>query len=294
MSIRSLNALRVFDVVASLMSFSGAARQLTMSQGAVSYRIKQLEAELGLTLFDRAGSSIKLTEAGEEFRRTTRRVLDEIDYAARFLRRRATPEVVVGVSTYFGSRWLSPRLIRFLTKHPDVVLRLQPTFGDSALTSADVDAAIVWGSHDRFKGRYKLLFESTVTPMTGPKLAKTISVAGMRGGLKGVPLIHDDETHDAWRRWLNAAGLSDRRARPGPIIPDANMRAQAVIDEQGIALFDELVSDELRRGLLVAPSDVLLGGFGYYLVISDSRGDRKEVAGLLNWLDEEVSLASKP
>ncbi|HEY3739633.1 MAG TPA: LysR family transcriptional regulator, partial [Bryobacteraceae bacterium] len=195
MSIRSLNALRVFDVVASLMSFSGAARQLTMSQGAVSYRIKQLEAELGLTLFDRAGSSIKLTEAGEEFRRTTRRVLDEIDYAARFLRRRATPEVVVGVSTYFGSRWLSPRLIRFLTKHPDVVLRLQPTFGDSALTSADVDAAIVWGSHDRFKGRYKLLFESTVTPMTGPKLAKTISVAGMRGGLKGVPLIHDDETH---------------------------------------------------------------------------------------------------
>jgi LysR family glycine cleavage system transcriptional activator len=72
------------------------------------------------------------------------------------------------------------------------------------------------------------------------------------------------------------------------------MRAQAVIDEQGIALFDELVSDELRRGLLVAPSDVLLGGFGYYLVISDSRGDRKEVVGLLNWLDEEVSLASKP
>ena len=100
-------------------------------------------------------------------------------------------------------------------------------------------------------------------------------------------------THDAWRRWLNAAGLSDRRARRGPIIPDANMRVQAVIDEQGIALFDELVSDELHRGLLVAPSDVLLGGFGYYLAISDSRADRKEVAGLLKWLNNEVSLTSK-
>jgi LysR family glycine cleavage system transcriptional activator len=129
--------------------------------------------------------------------------------------------------------------------------------------------------------------------MTGPLLAKAISVAGMRSGLKGIPLIHDDETHDAWRRWLNAAGLSDRRARPGPIIPDANMRVQAIIDEQGIALFDELVSDELLRGLLVAPSDVLLGGFGYYLVISDSRADRKEVAALLKWLNEEVSVTRK-
>jgi DNA-binding transcriptional LysR family regulator len=127
-----------------------------------------------LALFEGAGSSIKLTEAGDEFRQTTR--------------------------------------------------QLPPTIGDNALTSPDVDVAIVWESHDRFKGRYEPLLDSTVTPMTGPELAKTISVAGMRGGLKGIPLIHGDETHDAWRRWLNAAGLRDRRVRPGPIIPDTRRR----------------------------------------------------------------------
>jgi DNA-binding transcriptional LysR family regulator len=216
-------------------------------------------------------------------------VLGEIDYAAQSLRRRATPEVVVGVSTYFGSRWLSRRLGRFLTKHPDVVLRLQPTIGDSALTSADVDVAVVWGSHDRFRPLYQLLLESKVTPMTGSKLAKTIAASGMQGGLKGISLIHDDETREAWRRWLSAAGLNDRGVRRGPIIPDANMRVQAIIDGQGIALFDELVSNELDRGLLVAPSDVFLGGFGYYLAVADLRTGRREVEALLQWLNEEAS-----
>jgi LysR family glycine cleavage system transcriptional activator len=289
MPIRSLNALRVFDVVASLMSFSAAAERLRMSQGAVSYRIKQLESELGVSLFHRAGSSITLTEAGEEFKRTTRQVLGELDHAAQSLRRRAMPQVVVGVSTYFGSRWLSPRLSRFLTKHPEVILRLQPTIGDSALASADVDVAVVWGSHDRFRSHYQLLLESKVTPMTGPKLAKTIAARGMRGGLNGIPLIHDDETREAWRRWLSAAGLTDRGSRPGPIVPDANMRVQAIIDEQGIALFDGLVSNELDRGLLVAPSDVFLGGFGYYLAVAERRTDRREVEALLRWLIEEAS-----
>jgi len=171
MPLRSLNALRVFEMVATHLSFSEAARRLAMSQGAVSYRIKQLELELGLLLFERNGSSIRLTPAGNEFRHTTRRVLQELDDAARSLRRRAAREVVIGVSTYFGSRWLSPRLIRFLTRHPDIVLRLQPTIGDSALLNSSVDVAVVWGSQDRFQSKHRCLFESTVTPMVGPALA---------------------------------------------------------------------------------------------------------------------------
>jgi DNA-binding transcriptional LysR family regulator len=280
-------------MVASLLSFTEAARRLAMSQGAVSYRIKQLELELGLPLFERNGSSIRLTAAGDEFRRTSRRVLDELDEAARSLRRRAAREVVIGMSTYFGARWLSSRLIRFLTQHPDIGLRLQPTIGDSGLMSSDVDLAVVWGSHDRFQSKHRCLLESTVTPMIGPTLARKLTATGLRNGLKTIPLIHDDETHEAWRRWLSAASISDRGARPGPIIPDANMRVQAIIDGQGIALFDELVSDELSRGRLVAPSDVMLEGFGYYLIIADNhhRAERPELKAVLDWLFEEVSMA---
>lgn len=275
-------------MVAALLSFSEAARRLAMSQGAVSYRIKRLELELGVPLFERNGSSIRLTAAGEEFGRTSRRVLEELDDTARSLRRRAAREVVIGMSTYFGARWLSPRLIRFLTRHPDISLRLQPTLGDSALMTSDIDLAVVWGSHDRFQSRHRCLFESTVTPMVGPTLAKKLAATGLSNGLKAVPLIHDDETHEAWRRWLTTAGLSDRGARPGPIIPDANMRVQAIIDEQGIALFDELVSDELSRGRLVAPSEVTLAGFGYYLIVDKQSPLRPELKSVLDWFAEEV------
>jgi len=292
MPLRSLGAVRVFEMVASLLSFTEAARRLAMSQGAVSYRIKQLELELGLSLFERNGSSIRLTEAGEEFRRTARRALDELDDAARSLRRRAAREVVIGMSTYFGARWLSSRLIRFLTQHPEIALRLQPTIGDSGLTSSDVDLAVVWGSHDRFQSKHQCLLESTVTPMVGPILAGKLAATGLRDGLKAIPLIHDNETHEAWGRWLSSAGISDRGARPGPIIPDANMRVQAIIDEQGIALFDELVSDELSRGRLVAPSDVMLEGFGYYLIIADSplRAERPELKAVKDWLFKEARM----
>jgi DNA-binding transcriptional LysR family regulator len=292
MALRSLNSLRVFDLVAALRSFSGAAERLALSQGAVSYRIKQLEDELGFGLFDRAEQPIKLTDAGAAFHLVTRRVLDEIDAAARLLQHRQTSHLTVGVSTYFGSRWLSPRLMRFVARYPDIVLRLQPTIGGADLARADVDIAIVWGTHEDLQSSHELLLRSAVTPMCGPVLAQSIA-ARLQDGLRGLMLIHEDETHDAWRKWLGLARLSDRHARRGPIVPDSNMRVQAVIDNQGLALFDELVSDELERGQLVAPSTVTLGGFGYYLVVDNPGALRAPVATFLDWLREEASLGTR-
>jgi LysR family glycine cleavage system transcriptional activator len=289
MRLRSLNALRVFDVVASLSSFSGAASQLSMSQGAVSYRIKQLEGELGFDLFDRHGQTIKLTDAGVEFRSVTSRVLREIDDATVRLRRLGRRELIVGVSTYFGSRWLLPRLTQFTTAFPDIVLRIQPTEGGSLLLGGDIDLAVVWGSCEEFEAKHELLFGSTVSPMCGSELGKAISKSGLGKDLKDLTLIHEDETGEAWRRWLDEAGLSDRAARRGPIIPDANMRVQAIIDNQGLALFDELVRSEIDRGLLVVPNAPTLSGYGYYLVANGSGSDRGQVAAMLTWLKQQAS-----
>jgi DNA-binding transcriptional LysR family regulator len=289
MRLRSLNALRVFDVVASLLSFTGAAARLSMSQGAVSYRIRQLEAELGFDLFDRTGQSVRLTEAGVEFRAVTSRVLGEIDDTTIRLRRRGRRELILGASTYFGSRWLLPRLMQFTTTFPDIVLRLQPLAGGSLLMGTDVDVSVVWGSHEQFEGKYDLLLESTVTPMCGGGLAKMIAKAGLRNGLKDLTLIHEDETRDAWRKWLVQAGLNDRNARRGPIIPDPNMRVQAITDGQGLALFDELVSSEVERGLLVIPSPIRLRGYGYYLSVSDSTANRQQISAITTWLKQQAS-----
>jgi DNA-binding transcriptional LysR family regulator len=288
MRVRSLNALRVFDVVASLSSFSGAAVQLSMSQGAVSYRIRQLETELGFELFNRRGKSVQLTQAGDEFRAVTSRVLGEIDDATIRLRRRGRRELILGVTTYFGSRWLLPRLMQFTTAFPDIVLRVQPMAGGRLPLGSDVDVAVVWGSCEQLQGDHELLLESNVTPMCGAELGKSITQVGLRDGLRDLTLIHDDETRDAWRRWLVQAGLNDRQARRGPIIPDANMRVQAIIDGQGLALFDELVSTEVERGQLVIPSPITLAGFGYFLIVSESTANRETSSTMLAWLKQQA------
>jgi DNA-binding transcriptional LysR family regulator len=112
---------------------------------------------------------------------------------------------------------------------------------------------------------------------------------GLRDGLKDLTLIHEDETHDAWRKWLAKAGLNDRDARRGTIIPDPNMRVQAIIDGQGLALFDELVSSEIERGLLVIPSPIRLSGFGYYLGVSKPATSRQQISAILTWLKQQAS-----
>jgi DNA-binding transcriptional LysR family regulator len=289
MQIRSLNALRVFEAVVPLLNFSRAAANLSMSQGAVSYQIKRLEDELGFKLFERRGRSVRLTEAGADFYVIASRVLSEIDDAAMRLRRRDQAELVVGVSTYFGSRWLSPRLMRFISKYPQVTLRLQAMVAQTQLTGTGVDIAVVWGSSEQLAPEYELLLRSRVTPMCGRLVAKGLSKKHFAKLLGRQTLIHDDETRDAWQRWLNHAGLSDVHGLQGPIIPDPNMRVQAVIDDQGIALFDELVSNELSNGLLLTPHPVWLDGYGYHIVIADDRSRRKDVAALLDWLRAEAA-----
>jgi DNA-binding transcriptional LysR family regulator len=289
MTVRSLNALRVFEAVVPLLNFSRAATSLSMSQGAVSYQIKRLEDELGFKLFDRVGRSVRLTAAGAEFHAIASRALGEIDDTAARLRRRDQSELVVGVSTYFGSRWLSPRLMRFIAKHPRITLRFQVMVAQTQLAGTGVDVAVVWGSSEQLDRDYELLLKSRVTPMCGRHTAKALSKKPFGKLLGRQTLIHDDETRDAWQRWLSYAGLSDVHGLQGPIIPDPNMRVQAVIDDQGISIFDDLVASELASGLLLTPHPVWLDGYGYHLVIAEDLGRRKDVAALLDWLRLEAA-----
>lgn len=289
MQIRSLNALRVFDVVARLLSFSKAAQNLAMSQGAVSYRILRLEDELGFALFDRSARSVRLTAEGVELHLAVARLLHELDEVASRVRRRQRSELVLGVSTYFGSRWLSPRLMRFMLKHPEVKLRLQPMVAQPNLKDTDVDVAVVWGSHDTLGGDNELLLESSVTPMCGAAIEPQTEDRRDIDWLLNMTLIHEDETRDAWQKWLSYAGLNDQNARQGPVIPDPNMRVQALIDGQGLALLDELVSNEINQGLLVAPSNVSLSGFGYYIVVNEQSKGHPKVGALISWMQSEAS-----
>ena len=123
--------------------------------------------------------------------------------------------------------------------------------------------------------------------MCGRLVAETLTHKSLNDWLSGLTLIHDDETRDAWQKWLSLAGLSDRHGRRGPLIPDPNLRVQAVVDNQGLALFDDLVSSEVRSGSLIVPTNIELGGYGYFLSVSPYSAHRQDVAALLEWLRRE-------
>ena len=122
----SLRQLRVFAAVARHLSFARAAEELNLSPPAVSMQIKELEAEVGLPLFDRTSRKVALTTVGEYLLAYTRKVLvamrDAEDVVARFrgLKTGALDVAMVSTAKYFVPRLLA----QFRDEHPGIEVRL--------------------------------------------------------------------------------------------------------------------------------------------------------------------------
>ena len=130
------------------MSFTAAARALNLTKGAVSYQIAQLESELGFKVFERRHRGIALTSRGRELYRAARASFGALDQEIARLQGTGSERITVGMSTYFASRWLSPRLMRFITDHSGVGLRIQPMINLLDLETENIDLAIRWGKGD--------------------------------------------------------------------------------------------------------------------------------------------------
>ncbi len=107
-------------------SVSAAAIELNQSKGSVSYQISKLESELGFRLFDRAHARLALTPGGQRLWHVSQAALSQIDREIAQLRGSESETVKVEMLTYFSSRWLSPRLMRFFETYPRVSSRQWP------------------------------------------------------------------------------------------------------------------------------------------------------------------------
>ena len=142
-----LNALRVFEAVASRLSFADAAEALHVTPAAVSQQIKSLEDYLQVQLFKRAGRRIELTAEGQQFYERSLRVLADMDEAERAATADAAPRgrVTVNTSVSFGTQVLVPLIPRFLAQHPQVALDIVLTDRVVDLMDERADIAIRWG-----------------------------------------------------------------------------------------------------------------------------------------------------
>ncbi|MEM7224529.1 MAG: LysR substrate-binding domain-containing protein [Pseudomonadota bacterium] len=265
MRFRGYDALALFDVVARHLSFTAAAQELNLTKGAVSYQIGRLEEALGFRVFDRQHRGIVLTEKGQAMRQASQAALGALEREIARLREQSPGRLTVGLSTYFASRWLSPRLMTFTASHPRFGLRLQPLVDLIDLRIHGIDLAIRWGKGDWRDMEIEPLLPCPAFPTAGAAIADGVAEKGLAAALPDLPLLHDRDGSTAWADWHRAAGLSYRPAQDGLVIPDPNVRVQAVIDGQGIALNDQLVAAEMTAGRLFRISPIALGDYGYFL-----------------------------
>lgn len=288
MRFHSYDALRLFDVAARRMSLTAAAEELNVTKGAVSYRIRRLEADLGFALFDRGPRGVTLTPRGQRLRQAARAAFESLDREIEELRDGDAGRITVGLATYVASRWLSPRLMTFISAHPRIGLRLQPMTDLTDLRAAGIDMAIRWGKGDWTDARIEPLLPCPAFPVGGAGVASLVAREGLAAVLPEVPLLHDRDDSTAWEEWHRAAGLAYRPARRALVIPDPNVRVQAVIDGQGIALNDALVAPEIAAGLLHPVSEVRLEDYGYFLAYPPGALADPALAAFRDWIVGEA------
>ncbi|NKB61820.1 MAG: LysR family transcriptional regulator [Gammaproteobacteria bacterium] len=288
MSFRSFNALRVLSVVSQTMSFTQAAHKLHVTKGAVSYQIKQLEEEMGFRVFARTNGRIQLTERGKNLAEIAQHSLTALENEITDLKKEKRPSITIGMSTYFASRWLSPRLMNFTSKHSDIGLRLQPSTGLFDLEEENIDMAIRWGNGNWDDLEIEHLFHCPAIPTAGKYVAEKIRTHGLESMLKVIPLLHDREASDSWREWLDAAEIDYQTTANDLTIPDPNVRVQAVIDDQGLALNDRLVQPEIDGRQLFQVSSISLDQYGYYLAYPRHALKNPHLLGFRQWILSEA------
>lgn len=284
MRFQSYDSLRLFDIVARHQSITAAAQELNLTKGAVSYQINRLEETLGFKLFDRMHRGIILTEKGHKLWHVSQSGFDEIERQISMLQEEEPGYITIGMSTYFASRWLSPRLMTFMTEHPGIRLRLQPLVDLTDLRTTGIDMAIRWGKGNWTDMEIEPLFACPAIPTAGAALARQISAKGLEAALPAMSLLQDRDGSEAWADWHRAAGLVYRPGRDELVIPDPNVRVQSVIDGQGLALNDTLVEAELSAGKLFRISDIELTDYGYYLAYPGNALDIASVGMFRTWI----------
>ena len=281
---RHYDSLRVFTLVARYGSFSAAAESLNLTKGAISHQIRLLESTLGFSLFVREPRGVSLTRKGRVLLAASHSRFDEIETVITDLRQPAKPTLTLGTTTYFASRWLSQKLMNFMQQYPNVQLRLQPMINLSELDSQGIDLAIRWGDGRWPDQKTQLLFSCPAWPCGNASARRQVENLGLAAAFEQFTLLHDRQHSDAWKRWYAKAGLAYTEREDSLIIPDPNVRVEAVIDHQGIALNDALIERELTEARLFRLSDVELSDYGYHLVYTASSESNPVVGEFVQWL----------
>jgi LysR family glycine cleavage system transcriptional activator len=290
--IPSTSCLIAFDTAARHLSFTKAAHELHMTQGAVSRQVAIMESELGVHLFERINRRLILTEAGREYAAQVSRILKQIELATfQVMTHNSLASVLnLAILPTFGIKWLIPRLAKFSAAYPDVLLNLSTEVLPFDFNTRQVDAAIHFGEPDWPESvMVRLMGEEVVPVCSGPMLERIDSI----DKLANATLLQHTTRPQAWQDWFRQIGVDCPNALSGPRFEQLNMVIQAAMVGMGVALMPKfLVETELSLGQLHVPFPFAVKSpQAYYLAYPEKNASKPAVIKFRNWLLNEVQNA---
>lgn len=280
-------ALMALEAVDRLGTASDAAKELSLTQGAVSRALQGLEAQLGVPLLVRERQRLRLTPAGHDYVAEVRKALHLLASASITLRANPTGgSLNLAILPAFGMHWLAPRLARFAQTHPGVTVNLSTRLRPFDFTGSSFDAAIHYG-HQDWPGADSLkLMDEEILAVAAPGFpALTEATDILRH-----PLLQLESRTGDWGRWLAHHGHAGIRPQ-GMMFDQFATLTQGAVHGMGLALIPTfLIQRELAEGRLVPAFGPPIRALGsYYLVWPNALPERAPLRALRLWLQGEVA-----
>lgn len=284
----SLNSLKAFEAAGRHQSFTLAAKELFVTQGAISRQVKQLEDYLGFTLFERKGQTLLLTEAGEQYHSAIEEALDTMDEATHNLIQQFRPNEMLTISILpsLSSRWLIPKIKQFKQQHPHLQLNIITSDNTDTLFEEDVDIVIRSGSENSWpKVDSTWLMNEELIPVCSPELLQPEYPIHTAEDLHHYTLLEHTSRKYMWRSWFkqhNGSEPKDKRLG----FEHYFMLIQAAQEKLGIALVPRfLVEQELTSHLLTTPIPTpCISQYSYYLITRKIKQPPQKIVLFRDWV----------
>lgn len=289
-----LNALRVFEAVATRLSFADAADALHVTPAAVSMQIRTLEDYLRVPLFRRSGRAVGLTAEGALLLPGVRRGLGELQQAMQQLRQsRSVGTVNISTVASFLQKWLLPRLPQLYARHPGIELSIHTSSAPVDFAQGNFHAALRMTTAPT-PGLYnEKLLDEWFLPVCSADLLARHGPVRVLADLRRYPLLRSSD--ESWSMWRHPDAGGDWRER-GTAFDDSLTVLAAAEQGQGLALTRwALAAQDLASGRLVrASKEVIPCPRSYYFVCPESYLALPKLQQLLEWLREAARTFPRP
>ncbi|MBP5979285.1 MAG: LysR family transcriptional regulator [Halomonas sp.] len=299
-----LNALRAFTEAARENSFKKAAIRLSVTSGAVSRQVKQLESRLGVVLFERHANGVLLTEAGKVLLDDVQAGLSLIASGVEQITQRSSEafELVISAPPSFLQLWLLPRLHQFEARERNINISLD---ADANLTPPlwlpnRAKLSLRYGQGPWQGVNSIRLFEDVLFPVCSPVLFNQNKIKVPGDLLTQTLLAVEWQRHTPasshvpnWNNWFESVGIKNQRLPVPKQYSLYSLALDQAIAGQGVVLASyPLIADRLESGVLVRPFEEkysLASRFAYDLILP-TNGEAPEAARRFSeWLTQEAA-----